>query len=127
MKLLGTRHTVKLLLFMIFTAPLAFSQEGTITIEGDPRLDKLIAIKKEINRTEPIEKIFRIQIYNGNLEGAKKAQSDFRNQFLGWSCDISFETPNYKVRIGKFRTRIEADRQLIEVKKKYPNAFILIP
>ena len=98
-------------------------KEGTINIQQDPRIDHLIAVKKGIEDT----KKYRIQVYNGNLEGAKKVKSNCDTQFYGWPCDISFETPNFKVRVGKFRTRLEADKYLLEVKKKYPSAFILAP
>ncbi|WGU68695.1 hypothetical protein QIU19_01595 [Capnocytophaga canimorsus] len=42
-------------------------------------------------------------------------------------ASLSFETPNYKVRIGVFRTRLDAERQLVEVKKVFPAAFIWNP
>ncbi|NER12686.1 SPOR domain-containing protein [Leptobacterium flavescens] len=101
-------------------------KEGVITIDQDQRIERLLAAKKRIKKA-----YFTIQIYSGTgrtgLEGAKEAESSFKTQFYGWPCDISFETPNYKVRVGKFRTRLEADKYLMEIKKKYPSAFILIP
>lgn len=98
-------------------------KEGIINIQQDSRIERLIAIKKRIVD----DKRYRIQIYNGNNEGARKVESQFKSQFRDWSCDVSFETPNFKVRVGKFRTRLEADKYLIEIKKKYPSAFILAP
>ena len=38
---------------------------------------------------------------------------------------LTFESPNYKVRIGSFRTRLEAEKNLIEIKKSYPAAFVV--
>jgi hypothetical protein len=38
-----------------------------------------------------------------------------------------YETPNYKIWIGNFRSRLEADKALIKIKKKYINAFIFKP
>ena len=40
---------------------------------------------------------------------------------------MTFETPNYKVRIGKFRTRLEAEKALSKVKNVYPAAFVIAP
>lgn len=102
------------------------AQEGTINLQQDPFIDKLLILQKQVNSSSEAE-FFKIQIYNGNLEGAKKYASDFKLYFPGWECDVYFETPNYKVRVGKFRTRLEADKKLTDVKKKYPSAFILIP
>ena len=40
---------------------------------------------------------------------------------------IVFNTPNYKVWVGNFKTRIEAERYLIEIKKKYKNVLLIKP
>ncbi|MCF8713350.1 SPOR domain-containing protein [Joostella atrarenae] len=99
---------------------------GKINIEQDARIEKLVAYKTNINKTDD-EKHYKIQIYNGTLEGAQKAKQEFNREFKDIVSDIAFETPNYKVRVGQFRTRLEADRYLIEVKEDYPSAFLLQP
>ena len=38
-----------------------------------------------------------------------------------------FNTPNYKIWVGNFRDRLEADRALLRIKKSYMNAFIFKP
>jgi hypothetical protein len=38
-----------------------------------------------------------------------------------------FETPYYKIRVGKFVSKIKAIKELKKIKKKYPSAFILKP
>ena len=40
---------------------------------------------------------------------------------------MKFETPNYKVWVGNFETRLEADRALRRIKRKFANAFIFKP
>jgi len=100
--------------------------EGKVTINQDPRIAKLIAYKSELNQSNT-EKRFSIQIYNGTLEGAENAEKEFQEKFDDISCNISFETPNYKVRVGKFRNRLEADRYLMKVREEYPSAFLLQP
>lgn len=101
-------------------------KEGTITLEQPPQMNRLLEIKKSYNEKEA-RKVYRIQIYNGSLPEAEKVKKEFTQEYEGWNADISFETPNYKVRVGKFRTRLEADKQLLEVKKDYPSAFLLTP
>lgn len=100
--------------------------EGKVIINQDPRLEKLIAYNSQLNKTDS-EKRFRIQIYNGTLQGAENAEKEFHEKFDDISCNISFETPNYKVRVGQFRNRLEADRYLMKVRKEYPSAFLLQP
>jgi hypothetical protein len=41
---------------------------------------------------------------------------------------LSFFIPQaYKVWVGNFKTRIEAERNLKDIKLKYPNAFLIKP
>jgi hypothetical protein len=112
-----------ILLFLFKTTNLQ-AQEAKVTVNQDRQIDALLKLKKEINKTESN---YKIQIYNGNREGAEKARLEFRKSFTNWSTDKVFETPNYKIWIGNFKTRLEADRALLIVKKKFGNAFIFKP
>jgi len=100
------------------------AQKGTIIINYNKKIDSLMLLKKELNLTEPN---YFIQIYSGNRSGAEKAQIEFRKYFIDWSSEKKFETPNYKIWIGNFKTRLEADRALLKIKKKFKNAFIFKP
>ncbi|WP_224491211.1 SPOR domain-containing protein [Robertkochia flava] len=100
--------------------------KGKINIKQDPKIDKLLEAKKDMFQNEEAT-LYRIQIYNGTLDEAKEVLKEFREDFEDWKADISFELPNYKVRVGRFRTRLEADRKLMEIKRSYPSAFLLEP
>ena len=100
------------------------AQQGEVTVNQDRQIDKLLELKKEINRTESN---YKIQIYNGNRTDAQKARSEFRRSFLDLPTSMQYETPNYKIWIGNFKNRLEADRTLVKVKKKFANAFIFTP
>lgn len=111
-------------LFAIFFSGNIYAQEGEIVVNQDRNIDRLLALKKEVNRTNVN---YRIQIYNGNRVGAEKAKMEFRNTFSEWKADMKFQTPNYKIWVGNFKTRLEVDRALLKIKRKYPNAFPLKP
>jgi uncharacterized protein YxjI len=70
---------------------------------------------------------YKIQIFNGDSETAKKILMDFRKENKNFDATIVFSTPTYKVWIGNFKSRIESERNLAEIKKKYPNAFLIKP
>jgi len=36
-----------------------------------------------------------------------------------------YESPEYKVRVGQYRTKLEAERALILIRKEFPNAIIV--
>ena len=115
------------LLILIVFSSFCYSQQGEITINQDQEITQLLALKKEINSNEDSSDHYKIQIYSGRRVSAEKSKSDFRNSYGKWSSKLVYETPNYKVWVGSFRSRLEADRALLEVKKKFPNAFIFKP
>lgn len=70
---------------------------------------------------------FTIQVYGGNDRTlAKDFQIDILRNFPDAEPKMVFEQPNYKVRIGQYYTRLEAQEFFKEVKAVYPKA-ILIP
>ena len=101
--------------------------EGVVTIDIDPKIEKLIDEKIKLNRSSKNDEFYKIQIYSGNHNEAEETKKEFKKKYYDWSCEIDFESPNYKVRVGKFRTRLEADKYLLEIRKKYSNAFLLVP
>ena len=70
---------------------------------------------------------FRIQIFSSTTRGsAENAQTQARVQLTRDDVFIDFESPYFKVRIGNFQTRNDAEILLEEVKKKgYETAFIV--
>lgn len=99
-------------------------QEGTVKVNQDKQIDALLKIKKDVNKKAGN---YKIQIYSGNRSGADKAQIEFRKSYSEWRSTKEFETPNYKIWIGNFKTRLEADRALVKIKKNFANAFYFKP
>ena len=70
---------------------------------------------------------FTIQVYGGDDRAAAK---DFRlnliRNFPATEPRMVFEQPNYKVRVGRYYTRLEAQHLFTQVKQVFPKA-ILIP
>jgi uncharacterized protein YxjI len=110
--------------FFLSNYTICSAQQGSVTVNQDEEITQLIELKKDINKSK---KNYKIQIFNGSHSGALKAQSDFKKVFSEWSIDLEYETPNYKIWVGDFKTRLEADRALIKVKKEFANAFIFKP
>ena len=103
------------------------AQQGTTTINQDPKISRLLEVKKSMNKNESAVDRYKIQIYSGNRVTAESTQKDFLSKFDKWPTSVEFETPNYKVWSGNFRTRLEADKALKEIKQKFPSAFIFQP
>lgn len=110
-------------LTFVATSLTAHAQKGVVSIDQNKDIDKLLEFKKDLRSVNA----FKIQVYNGPRGGAESAKSQVGNLYPDWSNSIEYEQPNYKIWVGNFRTRLEADRALMTVKKDYNNAFILLP
>lgn len=117
---------INLLIFFTLYSTNSFSQEAEeaqIQINQSDAIKQLIEIKKEIAQNE---RTFQIQIYSGKIYEANDEITK-ASESISLPITLVFETPNYKVRIGKFRYRIQAEKALQEIKKEYPSAFIISP
>ena len=96
-----------------------------VQINQDGRIDSLVKLKKEINKN-----LFnlKIQIFSGKrAEALELIDNHDNDSYAGTSIELVYETPNYKVWVGNFFTQLQADKKLLLIKKKYPEAFIFRP
>jgi hypothetical protein len=103
------------------------AQNQNLTLNQDPKFEQLLNEKRKINANLPYNDRYRIQIFNGPSETAKKTLSEFKQEFKNLDGTIIFNTPNYKVWVGNFRTRMEAERNLVEIKKNHKTVFLIKP
>tara|TARA_B100000809_G_scaffold266359_1_gene328702 strand:- start:12067 stop:12459 length:393 start_codon:yes stop_codon:yes gene_type:complete len=102
-------------------------QNASITINENKKISEILALKKNLEAENKLTVGYTIQLYYGELNEANKIIREYRNNFDSWPASIEYETPNYKVWIGSFSSRFEADRARLEIKDKFPSAFILKP
>lgn len=127
MKIFKTSFFIKhLVIVALFILPKTiFSQ--SVSISQDPQIEQLLIEKRNINSSITLSDRWKIQIFTGDNENSRKVLTEFKKEIKTIDCTIIFHTPSYKVWVGNFKTRIEAERNLIEIKKKYPNAFLIKP
>ncbi|WP_299891275.1 SPOR domain-containing protein [uncultured Lacinutrix sp.] len=106
---------------------LSNAQEGNVVVYQDDDIPTLLELKKQINAEGIDSNNYKISIYSGSNTGAENAKNKYDLTYNSWSSKKVYETPNYKIYVGNFRTRLQADRALMEVKKKFPHAFIFEP
>ena len=113
-----------IILFFVLCSFFVSGQEGQVTIDQHPDIKKLLEFKKDIATT----KIYKIQVYQSvDPDKAQTAKADFLDIYRDWPVTIEWNTPNYKVWIGNFSTRLEADRALRKIKENYINAIVFQP
>jgi hypothetical protein len=114
-------------LTLIFLHQKSYSQEAKVSVSQDPKFEQLLNEKRKINSSITINDRYKIQIFNGDTENSKKTLLDFKRENKNIDATIVFSTPLYKVWVGNFKTRIEAEKNLNDLKNKYPNAFLIKP
>ena len=126
-----------LLILNLCIASIAFAQtRGEVTVVKDPLIDSLIAKRIELNKKKPTttnpvsnaivsEMGYRVQIYYGSdRREAFNQQAKFKSLYNRQHTYITYKEPNYYLRVGDFRTRMEAQKFLNELKANYPTLFI---
>ncbi|WP_419213762.1 SPOR domain-containing protein [Maribacter sp. X9] len=116
--------TISTLLFAVCFAHVSYSQGAQVNIQQDDKIDKLLEIyKSALSSTE----YYQIQVGFGNSSKAQEIKSNVEIDFPELPSRIDFDSPTYRVRLGKFKTKLEAERKFNEVRIKYPDAMLLKP
>jgi hypothetical protein len=107
--------------------------DTTVTVEKDPRIDLLVRKQIEINEVTTRESRrfvpgFRIQVMN-SPDRAKvfAAKARVFEQFPDWKPYLLYQSPNYKLRVGNFKTQEEAQDAMKQLSKIFPTGLYVIP
>lgn len=103
------------------------AQEGNVSVSQDARFEQLLKEKRKINPSITVNDRYKVQIFYGDNSSARKALSDFKREFKTIDGTIIYESPTYKVWVGNFKSKIDAERRLADIKKKYPYALLIKP
>lgn len=127
MRFLRPHEALLLITFSFTTTSKIIAQSSNLSVNQDPKFEQLLNEKRKSNINLSYSDRYKIQIFNGASESAKKTLNEFRQEFRNIDGTIIFNTPNYKVWVGNFRTRMEAERNLVDIQKKYKNVFLIKP
>jgi hypothetical protein len=124
-----------LFFIVIFAPAVSYAQtRGTVEVVKDARIDTLAARRAGLKAGGTSGSIsysysgygYRVQIYNGSSrKEAYDAQARFNQQYADIRTYISYTEPDYKVRAGDFRTRLEAEKLMQELRGKFTSLFII--
>jgi hypothetical protein len=118
----------------LFSSVLTFGQiRGKVQVVRDPLFDTLLAKRAALNKggsssvggnLSPYG--YRVQIYSGsNRNLAYSAQAKFNREFPELRTYIVYREPNFKVRAGDFRSRLEAEKLMQEIRPLFSGMFII--
>lgn len=110
---------------LLLCIPKLNAQLASVKVEQDSTITKLMATKIEIDFQDYASTFYTIQLFYGDNKLAQELFENFKQSFPDWEITLSFETPNYKVQVGRFKDYYFGQKKLKEIKKVYPEAFLL--
>jgi SPOR domain len=118
--------------FVLFILPaLSHAQtRGKVEVVKDPLIDTLIARRASLGKNAAISDDaangYRVQIFFGsNRQDAYSAQARFLEEYPDTRTYILYTEPNFKVQVGDFRTKLEAQKLQNDLRDKFTSLFII--
>jgi len=104
------------------------AQSGSLSLKQDPRIDSLIKKQRQIYDNDSTIDGFRVQIFmetgNDAVRHADSIKELFARKYPDVPVYLIFGQPYYRLRVGDFRTRLEAENQYQQIKKEYADSFV---
>lgn len=107
--------------FLFLISERLISQNET---NSSPEIKRLISKKRAFNKTYGYG--FRVQVYYGDETKARKMQNKFKISFPNVYTKLAYNKPDWKVHVGNYKTKLEADKALITFSEKF-TGLIVIP
>ena len=123
-----------LIILLLFIASRAAAQTDTggIKVAVDPRVDQLVKKQIAINEVTTLETRrhvpgFRIQVINTpDRNKVNAAKIKVYQDFPDWKPYLIYQAPNYKLRVGDFKTEDEANAAMQQLSRLFPSGLYVI-
>lgn len=101
---------------------------GSIHLSCSPAIDNLLHLHINQNKRHNSFSGYRIQIfstssYGSNMEKLKQMRDDFEKAFPDMPAYLKYFDPDFKIRVGNFRTKLESIPALYRIRKLYPSSY----
>jgi hypothetical protein len=118
--------SIFIILFLTVFTGFSQIQEGTVVVDVPQEIKTII--NKKIAHNKSITKIdgYRIQIFSGGEYNAKRNLSRFNALYPNTPTRLDYELPDWKVRVGYYKTRQEADKAMEVIKFKFESPIVII-
>lgn len=94
-----------------------------VVMKASPEISKLLELF--VSDVDTVMMGYRIQIFLGEPDDATEAKFDFMEEFDDMGVYSVYESPYWKVRVGDFEDKKTAERFLMEIRDKFPSAFLV--
>ena len=104
------------------TPTVAVIAPGDVTLRVAPGIDGTMEQFAEVKH---IRKGYRVQVFLGDRKTAEETKRTFLQKYPDTPAYLSWLAPNFRLRVGDLRTRLEAERLLRDLKVIYPGSYIV--
>ena len=124
---------IKKIIWILFFPVIGFSQAKSVEIIKDHRLDLLKQKQEELNKKAYLENRksipgFRVMVINTNdRTKASDVKTTLLRNFPEHKTYLIYQSPNFKVQIGNFKTQVEAEKLKKIIVRLYPDGVIIVP
>jgi len=114
--------------FLFFLVAIGSNAQGDINIIKDARIDALVRKQGMVvpPATSPQLNGYRVQLFfDSNRKAVDDARSKFISAYPKVDSYVIYNAPNYFLKVGDFRTLIEAERIKNNLSREFPTSFIV--
>lgn len=100
----------------------SYQKPGQITVKANRRIELVDSLKK-IHPTA-LEG-YRLQLFFGDRNDAQKLRGEFLKQHPETGAYISYLAPNFRLRVGDFRSKMECEKLKKDIQNDFPGCYIV--
>ena len=104
------------------------THNGYVILKSVSEINKLVHLHTAINKKHKHISGFRIQIFSGSsydhpIEELQLFKEDFEKDFPDIPAYLNYFDPDFKIRVGNFRNRLDCIPTLKKIRRKYPSCY----
>ncbi len=103
-------------------------KKGTLNVDQDSRVERLMKKQRDVYAANNTMNGYRVQIFmeigNEAIRHAESMKRKFTEAFPELPVYLSYDQPYYRLRVGDFRNRVEAEKYMRLIKPKFSLAFV---
>ena len=122
------RKTLLLILLSALAIGGYAQKKGSLKVKQDSRVERLMRRQRDVYAVSNTTNGYRVQIFmeigNEAIDHAEAVKKSFIHAFPEIPVYLSYEQPYYRLRVGDFRNRVEAEKYLRLIKPQFNLAFV---
>lgn len=100
--------------------------KGSVKTDAGPQVDNFM---NSMKTSEYTPTGFRVQLTSESGQGSQARANDVKARFMSNFKDVDsylvWEAPNFKIRVGDFRTKFEAAMFWKQLQAEFPNSYVV--